>query len=65
MSKALKTVPFATLREELATILNLLVYTDQGFVVTRRGAPCAVLLPVDVLEKLGLSVGDLLEYVGK
>lgn len=55
-------VSFATLRDDLATVLNLLVYRDQGFLVTRRGAPCAVLLPLAAAEKLGLDLQDTQVY---
>jgi len=61
----LQTIPLVTFREELANVLNLLTYCEQGFVVTRRGENCAVVLPLSVLEKLGLSLLDLGEYKGK
>lgn len=61
----LQAIPFATFREELATVLNLVAYREQSFVVTRRDRPCAVLLPLSALTRMGLRIEDLVPYLGK
>lgn len=58
-------IAFAALREEMAHVLTLVEYRSQGFVITRRGQPCAILLPLDAAEKLGLKLDDLEEFKGK
>lgn len=61
----LETIPFNTFREELATVLNLVNFREQGFVITRHSKPCAVVLPLSVLEKLGFSLDGSSHYKGK
>ena len=47
-----KTIPVRELREELAEILDQVADLREHVVVTRRGRPAAVILPIDEYEAL-------------
>lgn len=63
--RKLISIAFASLRDDLAHVLTLVDYRDQSFVITRRGKPCALVLPLAAAEKLGINLEDFDEYESK